>query len=87
MLPRALPDATTIPTEEVALSCLSLEEEIDKFHFEEEKNPRAPLINISDSKGESDRNFSIRTPNLVIVRLDDSDEKEDSMTLNKGNKA
>ena len=50
-------DAATIPVEGVASSCLSLEEEIDKFHFEEEKSPRAPLICISDAEGESDRNF------------------------------
>ena len=86
-LPQALPNAAAIPAEEVASSRLSLKEEIDKFHFEEEKSSRAPLINISDAKGESDRNFGIRTPNLVIAHLDDSDEEEDSMALNKGNKS
>ena len=85
--PQALPDAVAIPVEEVASSHLSLEEEIDKFHFEEEKSLRAPLINISDAEGESDRNFGIHTLNLVITRLDDSNKKEDSMALNKGNKS
>ena len=48
---------------------------------------RAPLINISDVEGESDRNSGIRTPNLVIARPDDSNKEEDNMVLNKGNKS
>ena len=71
-LPQILPEVTAIPEEEIASSHLSLKEEIDKFHFEEENNPRAPLINISDAKGESDKNSSVRTPILVIARLDNS---------------
>ena len=86
-LPQTLLEATAIPAEEIASSRLSLEEEIDKFHFEEENNPRAPLINISNAEGESDRNSGIHTPILVIARPDDSNEEEDSMTLNKGNKS
>ena len=86
-LPQALPNAAAIPAEEVASSRLSLKEEIDKFHFEEEKSSRAPLINISDAKGESDRNFGIRTPNLVTTRPDDLNKEEGSTTLNKGNKS
>ena len=67
---------------------MSLEEEIDKFHFEEENNPRAPLINISVAEGESDRNSGVHTPILVFARPDSSFEKEeDSMALNKGNKS
>ena len=86
-LPQALPNAAAILAKEVASSRLSLEKEIEKFHFEEEKSPRAPLINISDVEGESNRNSGIHTPNLVITRPDDSNEKEDSMVLNKGNKS
>ena len=86
-LPQALPNAATIPAEEVTSSRLSLEEEIDKFHFEEEKSLRAPLINISNAEGESNKNSGIHTPNLVITRPDDLDEEEDSIVLNKGNKS
>ena len=50
-LPQAPPNVAAIPTEGVASSRLSLEEEIDKFHFEEEKSSRAPLICISDALG------------------------------------
>ena len=87
-LPQILPEATTIPEEEIASAHLSLEEEIDKFHFEKENNPKAPIINISDSEGESNRNSSVYTPILVIARPDNSsDEEEGSMALNKGNKS
>ena len=72
---------------EVASSRLSLEEEINKFHFEEEKSLKAPLINISDAEGESDRNSGIHTPNLVTTRPDDLNKEEGSTTLNKGNKS
>ena len=42
--PQAPLDFAAIPTKGVASSRLSLEEEIDKFHFEEEQSPRALLI-------------------------------------------
>ena len=87
-LPQILPGAAIIPEEEIASSRLSLEEEIDKFYFEEENNPRAPLINILNAEGESDRNSGVHTPILVIARLNNSfDEEEDSMAMNKGNKS
>ena len=43
-LPQAPPDIVAILAERVVSSHLLLEEEIDKFHFEEEQSPRAPLI-------------------------------------------
>ena len=87
-LPQNLPKAVAFPEEEIASSCLSLEEEIEKFHLEEENNPRAPLINISDVEGESDRNSGVRTLILVIAYPDNSSNKEEaSMALNKGNKS
>ena len=87
-LPQILPEAAAIPEEEIASSHLSLEELIDKFHFKEENNPKAPIINISDFEGESDRNSGVYTPILVIACPDNSsDEEEDSMALNKGNKS
>ena len=50
----ALPEAAA-PREEIASSCLSLEEEIDQFHLERERErerereeQRDPVINISD---------------------------------------
>ena len=90
MLPlqRILPEATAAPEKEIASSHLSLEEEIDKFHFKEEENPRALIVNISDAKGEIDRHSSVHTPTLVIAHPDNSsEEEEDGMALNKGNKS
>ena len=86
-LPQAAPDAAAIPVKGVASSRLSLEEETDKFHFEEEKSPKAPLIFISNTKGESDRSSGIHNPYLILAHLDDSDKEEENMVLNKGNKS
>ena len=88
MLPlqRILPEAVAAPEEEIASSSLSLKEEIDKFHFEEEENPRAPIVNILDMKGETDRHSGVHTPTFAL--LDNSfEEEEDGMALNKGNKS
>ena len=71
----------------MASSHLSLKEEIDKFHFEEEQSPRAPLICISDAEGESDRSSGVHNPYLILACLNCSDEEEDSMVLNKGNRS
>ena len=85
--PQNLPEVAAFPEEEIASSRLSLKKEIDKFLFEE-NNPRAPLINLLDTEGESDRNSGVRTPVLVIAYPDNSsNEEEDSMALNKGNKS
>ena len=85
--PQNLLEVTTFPKDKIASSHLSLEEEIDEFCFEE-NNPKAPLINLLNAKGESDRNFDVRTPIIVIAFLDNSsDKEEDNMALNKGNKS
>ena len=73
-LPQAPSIVVAIPTEWVASSRLSLEEEIDKFHFEEEQSPRAPLICISNTEGESDRNYGVYNPYLILAHPDGSDE-------------
>ena len=86
-LPQAPLVVAATLAEGVALSRLSLEEKIDKFHFEEEQSPRAPLICISDVEGELDRNSGVHNPYLILARLDCSDEKEDNMALNKGNRS
>ena len=68
---------------ETESSRLSLEEEIDEFYFEEEI-PKAPLIELSNPKGEQDRNSMVGVP-LVIACSDDSLDKEiDNMASNKG---
>ena len=85
--PQNLVEVVAFLEEEIALSHLSLEEEIDEFRFKE-INPKAPLINHLDAEGESDMNSGVRTPVLVIAYSDNSsNEEEDDMALNKGNKS
>ena len=87
-LPQILPKVAAAPEKEIASLRLSLEEEIDKFHFDEEENSGVPLVTISDAEGEADRHSGVHTPLLVTARPDSSfKEEEDSMTLNKGNKS
>ena len=86
--PQILLEVEAAPEEKITSSCLSLEEEIDKSRFEEEENPRVPLVTISDAEGEANRHSGVHTPLLVIACLDGSfEEEEDSMALNKGNKS
>ena len=71
-LQRILLEAAATHDEEIATSRLSLEEEIEKFHFKEEENPGAFIVNISDAEGETDRHSGVHTPTLVIAHLDSS---------------
>ena len=45
------------------------------------------MICISDAEDESDRSSSIHNPYLILARPDDSNEEEENMALNKGNKS
>ena len=81
-LQQVLLEAAAAPREEIASSRLSLEEEIDKFHFEEEETQGAQIVHISDAEDEPDRYLSVHTPILVIARPDGTSEKEvDEMAL------
>ena len=67
---------------------MSLEEEIDKFHFEEEENPGGLIVSILDAEGDTDRHSGVHFPTLIIARPDSSSkEEEEEMALNKGNKS
>ena len=77
-----------MPEEEIASSRMSLKEEIDKFHFEEEENPRALIVSISDAEGNTDRHLGVHFPTLTIAHpVSSSEEEEEEMALNKGNKS
>ena len=79
--------AAAFVEEETESSRLSLEEEIDKFYFEND-NPKVPLIELSDAEGEPDKSSAICVPPLIIACPDDSfDEEVDDMASNKGNKS
>jgi len=83
-----LPKAAVAPEEEIASSRLSLEEEIEKFHFKEEENSGVPIVTISDTEGETNRHSGVHALILVIARPDSSsEEEEDKITLKKGNKS
>ena len=85
---RILPEAVAAPKEEIASSHSSLEEEIDKFHFEEEETQRAQIVHIPDAKEEIDRHSGVHASILVIARPDSTfEEEEDEMALNWGNKS
>ena len=87
-LQQILHEAAAAPEEEIASSCLSLEEEINKFHSKEEENPRALIVNISDAEGKTDKHLGVHAPTLVIARPNSSSKEEkDKITLNKRNKS
>ena len=87
-LQQILLEATAAPEEEIASSHLSLEEEIDKFQFEEEENQGTPIVTLSDVEGKIDRHSGVQAPTLVIALLNSSfEEEEDGMAFYKGNKS
>ena len=69
--------------EEAESSCLSLEEEIDEFYFEEDI-PKAPLIELSNPEGEQDRNSVVGVPIVIACSKDSSNDEVDNMASNKG---
>ena len=82
-----LPKAIAAPREEIASSRSSLDEEIDKFHFEEEETLEAQIVHISDAE-ETNRHSGVHALILVIARPDSTfEEEEDEMALNRGNKS
>ena len=82
-----LPEAAATPREEISSSCSTLEVEIDKFRFEEKEIQRAQIVHISDVEDKPDRYSSVHASILVIACPDStSEEEEDDMSLNRGNK-
>ena len=75
-------DVAALVEGETESSRLSLEEEIDEFYFEEEGH-QAPLIELSDPKGEQDRHSAVGTP-IIIACSDDSSDKEVDNMAGKG---
>ena len=71
----AIPEVAA-PREEIASSRLSLEEEIDQFRLEEEREEQGdPVIHISDPEDEFDR--------TSVAKIDDSfEEEEEEMAFN-----
>lgn len=79
------PHKVAVLREETASLRLLLEEEIDQFHLEEEEGEEQekPVIQVSDSKGELDRSFVVRSPKFIVALVDDSFEEQEEIALNK----
>lgn len=76
--------AAAIAAEEIASSSrLSLEEEIDKFRFEEEERTPEKLVKLSDSKTKSDKLSTAHQPELTIALVYTSSEEGEEMDLKK----
>ena len=70
--------------EEIASSRLSLEEEIDQFHFVEDAGSSEKPVDISDSEIDSIDISSVHPRQLVITQIDSkSEEEEDQMDQKK----
>ena len=64
------PREVATPRVETAFSSLSLEVEIDRFHFEEGEGEQAePIIHLPDSEEELDRHSAAHSPKLIIARV------------------
>ena len=71
------------PREEIASSCLSLEVEINQFHFKEDKEEMADLIiRLSDSKDELDKQSAAHSLRLIIAHVDPSFKEDKEMDIN-----
>ena len=62
--------------EEGIASFSSLEEEIDKFQFEEEETQGVKAIVISEAEEETDEYSCIQTPASIITYVEDSSNNE-----------
>ena len=59
-------------------SCLSLEEEIDQFQLEEEREEQGePVIQVLNSEDELDRSSGLRSSGFVVARITSSLEEEE----------
>ena len=76
-----------VATEERVASSSSLEEEIDKFQFEEEEIQGAETIFISEAEEETDRYSCIQAPTPVITYVEDSSDDEVEKMAPKADKS
>ena len=71
--------------EERIASSSSLEEEIDRFQFEEEETQGVEAIVISEAEKETDKYSCIQTPTPIVTYVKDSSENEvEEMALKSG---
>ena len=89
-LPFAIPlqqvpyEAAAAVAEEIAFSsCLSLEEEIDRFRFAEEKRTPEKLVKLSDSETEFDKLSMAHQPEQTVALVDTSSEEGENIDQKK----
>ena len=73
--------------EEGIASSSSLEEEIDRFQFEEEETQRAEAIVISEAEEEINEYSCIRTPAPIVTYVEDSSDNEAKEMASKSGKS
>ena len=73
---RAFP-TVVVPVEEPGSSHSSLEDQIDQFHFTEEGEVSARLVELSDSDSDLDHASTAPDLGLVIAQVDTSQEVEE----------
>ena len=76
-----------VVTEEGIASSSSLEEEIDKFQFEEEETQGVEAIVISEAKEETDEYSCIQTPTPIVTYMGDSSDNEAEEMASKSGKS
>ena len=74
-------------TEEGIASSSSLEEEIDKFQFEDEVMQGVEAIVISKAKEETDEYSCIQTPAPIVTYVEDSSDNEVKEMASKSGKS
>ena len=78
-------EVVAVAEEKIASSRLSLEEEIDKFHFKEEGEVLGKPLELSDFEAGFDRFSASKSPRLIVARVEsNSKEEEEDMDLKKG---
>ena len=73
--------------EEGIASSSSLEEEIDKFQFEEEETQGVEAIVIFEAEEETDKYSCIQTPAPVVTYVEDSSDNEAEEMASKSGKS
>ena len=79
-----VPFAAIVAAKEIAsFSRLSLEEEIDRFHFAKEERTLERLVELSVSKTESGKLSTAHQPEQTIALVETSSEEAENMDLKK----
>ena len=73
--------------EEGIASSSSLEEEIDRFQFEEEETQRVEAIVILEAEEETDKYSCIQTPAPIVTYVEDSSDNEAEVMAPKSGKS